>query len=300
MSMTSTRYEIDQALLPTDEDIAFYQEHGWYITKKIFSDEQIDAATEAADQFYDGHRDGEAPVPLKPFLDWKPEYGQDRVRMNDHIVFQSKIIRELALAPIVGAIGALLAQTVETRLFNSSMAYKPAGLGAGAGKVGWHTDKAYWQTCSSNKMLTGWIPLHDCTVDVGPVSFIDGSHVWPPDSDSAATLRMGKTFVAPDFDALQSELENLGHPFSIVPAVMPKGHMSFHHCDLFHGSLENTSPAPRRNLIVHMQDYGNHYVPAQDNEGYPIHYNSDAGARPLSNGDPDYSDPRLFPTIWRA
>lgn len=296
----TTAFEVDEELLPTPDDVAFYAEHGWYISKRLFSDHEIDSVVAAADRFYDGERDGAAPVPLKPFLDWKPEYGTDKVRMNDHIVFQNDVIRRVALAPIIGAIAAVLAQTVETRLFNSSMAYKPANLAGGAGKVGWHTDHAYWQTCSSRSMLTAWIPLHDSTVELGPVSFIDGSHRWPVDDELARSLRSGKTFVTADVDALQHQLQALDHPFEIIPAVMPKGHASFHHCELFHGSLENTAEAPRRNLIVHMQDYGNHYVPAVDAEGNAVSYNSDQAARRLPNGDPDYSDPELFPTIWRA
>lgn len=300
MRSTVARYEVDEALLPTPADVAHYAEHGWYISKKLFTDETIDSVVEAADRFYAGQRDGESPVPLKPFLDWKPEYGLDRVRMNDHIVFQSEVIRSVALAPIIGAIGAMLAQSIEMRLFNSSMAYKPANLSGEAGKVGWHTDRAYWQTCSSRSMLTAWIPLHDCTVELGPVSFVDGSHRWPADDVVAKGLRDGKTFVTPDFDELQRRLEALDHPFEIVPAVMPKGHVSFHHCELFHGSLENVGRVPRRNLIVHMQDFGNHFVPAVDGNGEPVAYNSDQGARRRANGDPDYADPALFPTIWRA
>jgi ectoine hydroxylase-related dioxygenase (phytanoyl-CoA dioxygenase family) len=220
--------------------------------------------------------------------------------MNDHIVFQNQVIRNLALSPIIGAIAAALAQTVEARLFNSSMAYKPSNMAAGQGKVGWHTDRAYWQTCTSNKMLTAWIPLHDCTVDVGPVSFIDGSHLWPTDDPTAESLRSGKTFVTPDFETLQRQLEGLGQPFRIVPAVMQKGQVSFHHCELFHGSMENVSGAPRRNLIVHMQDYGNRFRDAVDDEGNTQAYNSDGAVRLGPDGKPDYSDPRLFPAIWRA
>jgi ectoine hydroxylase-related dioxygenase (phytanoyl-CoA dioxygenase family) len=135
---------------------------------------------------------------------------------------------------------------------------------------------------------------------MGPVSFIDGSHLWEADSPTVKELREGKTFITADFDGLQQRLKESGHPFSIVPAVMRKGQASFHHCKLFHGSLANKSPQPRRNLIVHMQDGENRFREAYDNAGDKISYNTDKAARKLPNGYPDYRDPDLFPTIWSA
>lgn len=56
----------------------------------------------------------------------------------------------------------------------------------------------------------------------------------------------------------------------------------------------------RHDLIVHMQDGDNHFRRVRDGDGAPVSYASDSAARRLPNGDPDYSDPHLFPTIWRA
>lgn len=300
MHPIATPTPIDESLLPTADDIRFYQEHGWFISKPLFDAPTIHAAVEAADAFYAGRRDGHPPVALKDFLNWRPELGMDRVRMNDHIVFQSNVIRSVALAPVVGAIAARLAQTSEVRLFNSSMAYKPPVADTESGRIGWHTDRAYWQTCTSDNMLTAWIPLHDCTVDMGPVSFVDKSHTWDSSDPMSEELRSGKTFLTDDFAGLQDKLEGLGRPFKTVPAVMKAGQVSFHHCGLFHGSLANQSDRPRRNLIVHMQDAGNRYRRVEDSQGNPISYNTDSACRSLSNGDPDYSDPALFPVIWRG
>ena len=47
-------------------------------------------------------------------------------------------------------------------------------------------------------MLTAWIPLHDCPVEMGPVIYIDGSHRWP---DTAGSMRH---FNSPDLDSLEA------------------------------------------------------------------------------------------------
>ena len=35
---TFTLTEAERALLPSDADVAFYAEHGWFLTPKVFSD----------------------------------------------------------------------------------------------------------------------------------------------------------------------------------------------------------------------------------------------------------------------
>lgn len=44
-------------LLPSAEDVAFYEEHGWYISKKVLPDEIIDEAIKGSERYYRGERD---------------------------------------------------------------------------------------------------------------------------------------------------------------------------------------------------------------------------------------------------
>ena len=34
-------------MLPTDEDVAFYNEHGWYLSKKLLTDDETDELVNA-------------------------------------------------------------------------------------------------------------------------------------------------------------------------------------------------------------------------------------------------------------
>ena len=52
---------VDVALLPTDADVAFYREHGYYMTKKIYTDAEIEAAVSGSERYYAGERDMPPP-----------------------------------------------------------------------------------------------------------------------------------------------------------------------------------------------------------------------------------------------
>lgn len=284
-------------LLPTTEDIAFYREHGWYISKKIFSDEEIDELYTASERFYAGERDAQLPAPIKSYLDWTPDKG-DSLRLNDYIVIQSQKFRQFSVNPLLGAIAAKLSGTDQIRLFNSSLIYKPSRDTGEDTLVGWHTDRAYWKTCTSDSMLTAWIPLHDCNEQMGTLTVIDGSHLWP-NTELIQEMRNSKTFLCDNFERLESQLNKCGMFIKKVPIIIKKGQVSFHHCLTFHGSGLNLSTQPRRALILHLQDQQNQYRVYLNPDGQPYLYNNDLFCRKLANGYPDYSDPLICPVLWQ-
>ena len=51
------------ALLPTDDEVAGYAEHGWYLTRKLLTDDEVDELVEASERYYAGERDRALPVP---------------------------------------------------------------------------------------------------------------------------------------------------------------------------------------------------------------------------------------------
>ncbi|MEN9517781.1 MAG: hypothetical protein RLZZ381_369, partial [Cyanobacteriota bacterium] len=46
-----------QQLLPTKQEIEFFHEHGWFITKKVLPETLIDRVFEATEEFYQGRTD---------------------------------------------------------------------------------------------------------------------------------------------------------------------------------------------------------------------------------------------------
>jgi ectoine hydroxylase-related dioxygenase (phytanoyl-CoA dioxygenase family) len=100
------------------------------------------------------------------------EYGEG-LRKHDYSSFFRAELATLACHPLIGAVAARLTGSPYIRLWHDQLLYKPPVRRA---CVGWHTDRQYWLSCTSDEMLTAWIPFHDCPPDMGAIAFIDGSH----------------------------------------------------------------------------------------------------------------------------
>ena len=191
-----------EALLPTDEDVALYRERGFHVSGKVLADQVIDEAARGAERHFAGERDFSLPVD-SGFGDWKPG-DPEAIRNSEFVALQNVQIRSLVLQPIIGAIAARLAGTDTIRLWDDQLVWKPPSPEVGDGPVvGWHTDRAYWMTCTSEEMLTAWIPFHDCPTDMGPVIYIEGSHRWPETEDM-------RTFNAQSLEGLERRFIDKG------------------------------------------------------------------------------------------
>jgi len=298
----------EAALLPGDDDVAFYRKHGWYITGKVFSDEEIDSFLEASRRYYDGERDRPLPAMPAKVAYWRPEDG-NTARNNDYIHYESHAFRRLLTKPLVGAIAARLAETPEIRVFNTTLLFKPpeaeadpTAEGFGRTVVPWHFDRHYWQTCTSDSMLTAFIPLHDCDETTGTITMVDGSHAWREIDDGKDST--SRHFARRDVSELEEMLaENAaanGAEVAKVPMRLKKGHISFHHCRTYHGSGPNRSGAPRRAISLHLQDRDNAWRPFRLSDGSLLVYNNDELVRRDADGNPDYADPDVCPVVWPA
>jgi ectoine hydroxylase-related dioxygenase (phytanoyl-CoA dioxygenase family) len=288
-----------QDQLPSPADVEFYDEHGWWISPKVFSDEEIDEALDAARRYHEGERDSDLPAPIKRYLSWTPDQADQRLAKDDYVVLQSKVLGQIGLAACIGATAARLARTDEIRHFGSSLIYKPPLVRTDAARVGWHVDRAYWQTCTSEKMLTAWVPLHDCDTEMGTIAMIDRSHRWPS-GPTVDALRAGTTFISDDIASIERRLSTLGLAVEKVPMSLEKGQVSYHSCLTFHGSDINRSRTPRVCLTIHLQDEHNCHRQADKPDGQPVVHNTDLLVRRLATGRPDYRDPRVCPVIWRS
>jgi ectoine hydroxylase-related dioxygenase (phytanoyl-CoA dioxygenase family) len=292
--------DADKALLPTDEEVAFYREHGWYLSRQIFSDEEIDALAAEQDRYYAGHRDRKLPVRPPRIAYWEPAHG-DTARNNDYVFYESTVMANILAKPVLGAIAARLSGTDQLRLFNSALMYKPTNLKGDATVVPWHFDRHYWKTCTSNEMLTAFLPLHDCDEEMGTIVMVDGSHTWKEVGDNDTTT---KHFLHRDKNELEQMLERNAHVNNAVVRKVPmrfkKGQVSFHHCLTYHGSGPNLSARPRRAFSLHYQDRTNQYRPYHLSTGELLAYNHDVLCRKTPEGHPDYSDPEICPVLWEG
>jgi ectoine hydroxylase-related dioxygenase (phytanoyl-CoA dioxygenase family) len=289
----------ERELLPTEEDVKEYAARGWYLSRKLLDDEEADALTSASERFYAGQRDRTLPVRPPNLAYWEPSQGPVQ-RHNDYIHYECDEIARILRKPLIAAVAALLAQATEIRLFQSTLIFKPPIAVEVTNLVPWHADRHYWQTCTSERMLTAFIPFHDCGVEMGTLTIMDGSHLWReiPGDDST------RHFAQRDREELARLLsETARHneaEVNAIPMVIPKGHMSFHHCRVYHGSGHNVSGRPRRAISLHLQDGDNRWRPYRRPDGSLLVYNHDAVVRKTGEGTPDYSDPAYCPVLWRS
>jgi hypothetical protein len=240
----------EEALLPSDDDVRFYAEHGWYLSGKLFSDDEVDALVAASDDYYDGARDRRLPSRPAKLAYWQPEHGQVQ-RHNDYVHYESDAIARILRKPLLGAVAARLAGADEIRIFQSTMIYKPPVASEPTNVVPWHFDKHYWSCCTSNQMLTAFIPFHDCGVEMGTITMVDGSHRWRETGTDDSTVRHFAERDKAQLDVMLAENAAFnGAEVVKVPIEIPKGHMSFHHCHLSRQRPERQRPAAPGHLAA--------------------------------------------------
>ena len=290
----------ERSLLPSDEDVAEYQQHGWYLSKKLFTDEEVDALQAASERFYDGERSRRLTKRPATLAYWEPSDGPVQ-RHNDYVHYEHDEIGAILRKPLLGAVAARLAETREIRVFQSTLIYKPPRPDEPSNVVPWHMDRHYWQSCTSERMLTAFFPFHDCDEEMGTITMVDGSNNWKEIGFDDSTT---KHFAHRDKSQLDQMLQQNADYNNVelvkIPVVIPKGHVNFHSCLTYHGSGANRSDRPRRAISLHLQDGDNRYRAFTRRDGSKVTYNHEHFVRRDASGAPDYSDPDFCPPIWRA
>lgn len=284
--------EQQKSLLPTETDIVFYEQNGWYISDKIIPDAILDNAIKGADDFYKGKIDfvlknntGIANDNLDV---------SSSIRNNEFVTLQKIELQILGFYPMIGAIASALARTSEVRLFADSLVNKLPEKPTSKGVVGWHSDRAYWPTCTSNNMLTAWIPLQDCTENMGPLTHISGSNLWKDEKE----LKSFFSFNNQDLSKFENFLNTQKPNYEKQMMTLKKGQVSFHNGHTIHCSYPNTSNKNRMALAVHLQDRGNEYQEVYNENDELIVIGYDKICSKDKFGKPDYRDSDLFPVIF--
>lgn len=268
------------------DDIAHYRAHGWWLSPPVLSDDTLDMLAFGIERYRLGERDRHLAVELGGDAD------SATVAQLDYLSLQINEFLDALLDSPVGEMAAALADTSSVRIFHDQVVIKPPYDPTRSARVGWHSDKAYWSSCSSENMITAWIPLEDVPEEKGPLAVWDGSHTWP----ATETLH---TFGDQDLLAIESRFAERGNAPQVRTLPMSRGQVSFHHCRLVHGGYPNKTDADRIAYAIHMQDAANAYVAPDAASGRTGHIN-DLLCRMTPDNEPDYADPETFPKLWPA
>src|SRR6266571_4638456 len=123
MMTSPTSLPIDINTVVTDAVIEEYWERGYWISPRLFDDEQIASLRAAHERLWAGDYDHEIPsqygaVKITP--------GSPQVRQQCNAFWLNDSIRAAVTSPVLGAIGARLMRTATVRLWHDQYVY---GLG---------------------------------------------------------------------------------------------------------------------------------------------------------------------------
>jgi ectoine hydroxylase-related dioxygenase (phytanoyl-CoA dioxygenase family) len=157
--------------LPTAADITFYKEHGYWLSPKLFSDEELEVLREHHRQVVAGEYETQRPP-----LSRNPEPGDlSKLVQVNNAYWTDATIARVVLDVRIGRIATRLAGVKGIRLWHDQLLYKPPKSGV-AGNIGWHQDQGYWQCLDSHAALTAWVAFEDVDEENGCMEFVPGSH----------------------------------------------------------------------------------------------------------------------------
>ncbi|MBO0603310.1 phytanoyl-CoA dioxygenase family protein [Sporosarcina sp. E16_3] len=247
---------IKTQVLPTKEDVAFFEENGYWVAPKIISDERLELLRERMESIYDGKYESGK----EPFSNWKKEDGPG-LRKSDNVHWADHVYRELATDEMIGSIAAELMKSNAIRLWHDQLLYKPGQLGTKTANVGWHQDYTYWQCADKPSLLTAWVAFDDVDLSNGCMQVVPRSNQWG--------LLNENNFFEQD---MKSQEKNMnipdGETFKQVPLVMKAGQVSFHHALTLHGSGPNNTDKPRRSIAIHMMTADTCYKKGEFSDGH--------------------------------
>ncbi|KAH7883137.1 phytanoyl-CoA dioxygenase [Phlebopus sp. FC_14] len=159
-------------------------------------------------------------------------------RLTENLWEINDLVRAHVLSKRYAGIAAKLLGCRDVRIYHDLTFFKE---GRGKGSVTpWHQDGHYWPL-ATEKCITLWVPLIDCPVEMGPMSFVSGSHK----SRAAEHLE-----ISDESDAFIRKLVD-EHGLSVAPAQhMNAGDATFHSCWTYHAAGANTTDTTREAFAI--------------------------------------------------
>lgn len=220
----------------TQDQIEFYEEHGYLAGIKMLDDEQLNALREELTELVDPAHPGN-----ELFYEFNANESADPQQILFHALGAWRIkpgLHDLLWHPAFVVPAAQLLDGA-VRFWHDQIFYKPARHG---GVVIWHQDYSYWTRTTPMAHISCWIGLDDSTRDNGCVHYVPGSHRWQ---------LLPRANFANNMDAVLDSLTPAQRAeFKPVAIELKAGECSFHHPLMVHGSYANNTDRPRRAVVL--------------------------------------------------
>lgn len=215
----------------TQQQIAFYHEHGYLGVENVLSQGEIDDLRRVTDVFVEKSREvaeHTAVFDLEPgHTPENPKLRRLKSPIEQHEVYRNTLHHEKILAMVSQLIGYGL------RCNGNKLNMKQPGYGS---PVEWHQDWAFYPHTNDDLLAVG-VVIDDMTKENGPLLVIPGSHKGP-----VYDHHLNGHFCGAVTDPTFSDK-------GTTPVMVKAGGITIHHVRMLHGSVSNTSDNPRRLLL---------------------------------------------------
>ena len=261
---------------------ARFDDDGFVIVDRLIDAERIPRLHQAFDDLFHGRFE----TGVRPDeVNWQA--GDSDPGLTRQICNGWKANRDIARVVLDAGLGraiASLAGWSGARIMIDNVIWKPPG----AKSLGFHQDNAYLRWFRPGEILTCWIALDDTRADGGTIEFVPGSHRWQlgePEGEFHAPADYRKP--------MREAAARAGVEAEVYPVEVSAGGGSFHHGGTWHGSGANSSPNPRRSLVLHAMPSEVEYEPHHFADGIgPIY----SRYKRLADNQ---LDENYFPILWR-
>lgn len=221
------------------EQVDFYNEYGYVSNIKLLDEWQIDELNTELAQIVDPDHPGNSL-----FYQFASNESADVNTVLFHALGAWRItngFHDILWNPAFVMAASQLLGNKAVRFWHDQLFCKPALHG---GVVAWHQDYSYWTRTAPLQHLTCWVGLDDATTENGCLYYVPYSQHWG---------LLDKPELAGDMEGLKDYLtEEQKASFKPIPIELKKGHASFHHPLMVHGSYANKSERSRRAFVLNV------------------------------------------------
>lgn len=217
----------------TSDQAAAFQRDGHILLRGVASRDEVEAYRGFITQTAMQHAKEKRPLAERDL------YHQAFIQVGN-LWRHSEEVKRFVMARRFAKIAAELLGVKAVRLYHDQALLKEGG----GGHTPWHQDQLYWPLDTDNT-VTMWMPLVDCPVDMGALTFASGTHRAP--------LRCRKPISEESHREISKYVADNKCP--VVVNAMSAGDATFHYGWTMHAAPPNRSDRTREVMtVIHCAD----------------------------------------------